>query len=129
MRIPEGGKMKRAFLICPVRGADWRLTRIVCEELEAGGWQVYWPPRDTNQQDETGYQICLENLEAIKKSDMIFVVWDGKSQGCLFDLGIAFALGKPIREVNLPPATRHKSFQNMIRFWESQSSELDIQST
>lgn len=48
---------------------------------------------------------------------MVFVIWDGKSQGCLFDLGMAFAMHKPVGVIALPGPTEEKSFQNMIRDW------------
>jgi len=107
----------RAFLICPVRGHDPVESKEFVSILEDQGIEVYWPPRDTKQDDPTGYTICLENLEGIKASDVVYVVWDGKSQGCLFDLGMAFALGKKVRPIMLPEASEGKSFQNMVREW------------
>ena len=86
----------RAFLICPVREHDIHETEEIVRGLELQGWEVHWPPRDTPQTDPIGLEICGANLRAIKVADRIFVVWDGKSQGCLFDLGMAFALGKRI---------------------------------
>jgi len=107
----------KSFLICPVRWVDPELTRGIVEELEADGYTVHWPPRDTDQSDETGLRICADNYNAIKASDTVHVVWDGKSQGCLFDLGMAFALSKPIIPIKLPPLSVGKSFQNMIIAW------------
>lgn len=75
------------------------------------------PPHDTDQQDDTGLRICRDNLQAIKEADVVHIIWDGKSQGSLFDLGVAFALGKRIIPLELPPATEGKSFQNMVRAW------------
>lgn len=105
------------FLICPVRGVDPSITEKYVKELEDEGWEVHWPPRDTNQIDDTGLRICMDNRTAIKKSDVVHIIWDGKSQGCLFDLGIAFALNKEIVPLSLPPNTETKSFQNMIVEW------------
>jgi nucleoside 2-deoxyribosyltransferase len=68
--------------------------------------------------DETGYRICRDNRLAIEEADAVFVVWDGKSKGCLFDLGMAFAMGKPVRVVELPPDTEVRSLQKMVREWE-----------
>lgn len=107
----------RAFLVCPVRGASPAKSAKVTEELEADGWLVHWPRRDTNQSDPIGLKICEENLAAIEKADIVYVIWDGKSQGCLFDLGMAFALRKLVVPISLPAATEGKSFQNMIRAW------------
>lgn len=117
-------KKPKGFLICPVRGVDPEETRGIVESLESGNfdgeeWDIHWPPRDTNQEDDTGLQICFENRQAINGADRIFFVWDGKSQGCLFDLGMAFADGfPPLTCISLPSATEGKSFQNMAREWE-----------
>lgn len=108
---------RRSFLICPVRGVDAETFVGVVEALEADGWTVHWPPRDTDQNDNTGLRICRDNLAAIKAADVVHVIWDGRSQGCLFDLGIALALQKPVIPVDLPAKTDGKSFQNMIRAW------------
>jgi|SRR5580704_8888727 nucleoside 2-deoxyribosyltransferase len=106
-----------AYLICPVRGKDSRAYADVVEKLESEGKTVYWPARDTDQGDITGYRICESNAAAIERADVVYVVWDGKSEGCLFDLGIAFALRKPIIPIDIPPPTSTKSFQNMISEW------------
>ena len=107
----------KTFLICPVRGKSREETAGVVEALESEGYEVHWPFRDTNQNDECGLRICQDNRAAIKSADVVHVVWDGQSQGCLFDLGMAFAEGKKVIPVSLPEATPHKSFQNMVREW------------
>ena len=109
--------MHRAFLICPVRGHDPQEYANVVARLEGEGWVVHWPPRDTDQNDETGYRICADNRAAIEAAERVFVVWDGKSQGGLFDLGIAWALRKPITVIEAPEPTEGKSYQNMMRKW------------
>ena len=92
-------------------------TQGIVDALEADGWNVYWPPRDTPQDDPTGYTICRTNEAAIRARPCVHFVWDGQSQGCLFDLGMAFALGKRVIPVKMPPATPGKSFQNMVTEW------------
>lgn len=106
---------KTTFLISPVRGVDQAQNKATVEMLERQGFKVHWPHRDTNQNDGVGLRICLDNLAAIKESEYVHVIWDGKSHGCLFDAGMAFALGKKIVPLNLPEETDHKSFQNMLR--------------
>lgn len=108
---------KRTFLICPVRDCDPKETQPIVKKLEDDGWSVHWPPRDTNQVDDTGLRICTDNARAIKAADAVHFVWDGKSQGSLFDLGVAFAYGKPIIPLKIPPLTGGKSFQNMVVEW------------
>jgi nucleoside 2-deoxyribosyltransferase len=108
------------FLICPVRGHSISETEEIVKRLEDAGWQVHWPPRDTDQNDPVGLRICEDNRAAILAADAVHVVWDGKSQGCLFDLGMAFAAKKQIYVISLPDPTEGKSFQNMLRAWASE---------
>lgn len=105
------------YLICPVRGKESQAYAHIVEKLEAEGKTVYWPARDTDQSDLTGFRICASNTAAIQRADLVYVIWDGKSEGCLFDLGIAFALRKTIIPLDIPPPTSTKSFQNMIVEW------------
>ena len=107
----------KTFLICPVRGHDKSETFDAVSQLEIDGWNVHWPPRDTNQDDPTGYQICRENYEAMLIADFVHFIWDGESQGSLFDLGMAFALGMNIIPIDMPHLTEGKSFQNMVDEW------------
>lgn len=107
----------KTFLICPVRNVDPATSAGAVAKLESEGWSVHWPPRDTDQVDATGFRICCDNADAILSADAVHVIWDGASQGCLFDLGVAFAHQKRIIPIELPPATEGKSFQNMVRAW------------
>lgn len=110
----------KSFLICPVRGVDPETARQFVSQIEAEGYTLHWPPRDTDQSDPVGLRICSDNAAAIRNADVVHVIWDGKSQGCLFDLGIAFALNKVVVPLSLPAATDGKSFQNMVRAWAEQ---------
>ena len=109
---------KKAFLICPVRGHTKEETEEIVDNLEKQGYLVHWPPRDTNQDDPTGLRICQDNFQAIAESQVVFIIWDGQSQGCLFDLGIAFALSKELKVISNPTLTEGKSFQNMMKDWQ-----------
>lgn len=93
-------------------------TEDIVAELEKD-YEVYWPPRDTDQTDPVGLEICGANLRAIQEADVVHIIWDGKSTGVLFDLGMVFALTKELVVISLPPETDHKSFQNMIRAYAS----------
>jgi nucleoside 2-deoxyribosyltransferase len=88
--------------------------------LESQGNKVYYPSQDTDQHDFTGLRICEDNRRAMKDADIVYVIWDGKSQGCLFDLGMAFAMKKKIRTITgyFPSMSKGKSFQNMVYKWE-----------
>lgn len=114
---------KKGFLICPVRGHDPSETRALVDKLESEGWSIHWPPRDTNQLDKHGLKICSDNRDALSAAERVFVCWDGKSQGCLFDLGVAFALNKRIEILALPQPTEDKSFQNMVLQWAAEQQD------
>lgn len=116
---------RKGFLICPVRGAPIEDTEQLVSSLEEDGWSIHWPPRDTNQEDDTGYRICRDNREAIENAEVVFVVWDGKSQGCLFDLGMAFAMEKTIVPLRIPERSVGKSFQNMVAEWASSQQRVE----
>jgi nucleoside 2-deoxyribosyltransferase len=120
----------KAFLICPVRNSEAEDYEEVVNQIEALGFTLHFPLRDTEQHDHTGsgYRICEENRAAIEASDVIFVVWDGESQGSLFDLGMAFALRKRVIGLDLPESSGGKSFQNMIRFMEEKQKDQDEES-
>ena len=115
--------MGHAFLICPVRGYTRNHWQEHVERLEGEGWTVHWPPRDTDQRDSVGLSICGENRAAIERADRVFLIWDGESTGCLFDLGMAWALRKPLTVLLLPKAiSGTKSFVLMPRAWEKLES-------
>lgn len=112
----------KIFIITPVRRISSDLRQSVdnyVHFLQLQGHQVYYPPEDTEQDDLIGLMICSSNREAMRKSDEVHIAWDGESTGCLFDLGMAFALGKSVKLISdcFPPATEGKSFANMVRAW------------
>jgi hypothetical protein len=118
---------KHCFLICPVRNADTKQAEAVVRQLEENGWKVHWPHRDTDQKDNIGLRICEDNFKAIRDADIVFIIWDGKSQGCLFDAGMAFALNKRIVCFDLPQITPEKSFQNMFLEWEKKTGNSCVE--
>ena len=108
----------KIFMISPVRNIDISFLHGVGDEvqaLEAQGHHVYWPLRDTPQ-ERSETDICLRNSCEMSGSDAVYVCWDGESQGCLFDLGMAYAWGKKIVPVvgMVPRMTAGKSFANLI---------------
>jgi len=112
-------KQKSAFLVCSVRNATWEqkaTAEYYVKTLEARGYKVHWPPRDTDQNDPVGLRICSDNRAAIKNADEVHIMWDPNSQGSLFDIGMAFALEKKVILAN-PDAvqpTQNKSFNNVL---------------
>lgn len=65
-------------------------------EFESAGHKIYWPFRDTNQNDSVGLRICTDNRSAIEATDEIHIWWNPQSIGSHFDFGIVFALHKKI---------------------------------
>ena len=107
--------MKRAFLICPVRGGRGGESQDDVLRLEQIGYEVHWPPRDTPQNDSVGLEICRNNMKAISRADVVFVVYDENSKGTHFDLGMAFALKKKIILIRtLSPDISGKSFVKVM---------------
>jgi nucleoside 2-deoxyribosyltransferase len=108
----------RVFLICPVRDADTAERLGIAQyvaRLECAGVAVHWPARDTDQQDAHGLAICVTNAAAIERADEVHVWWSDASEGSRFDLGMAFALRKPVRLARPVAATPGKSFANVLR--------------
>lgn len=69
------------------------------EKLESEGHETYVPLRDTEQDLTTEAEILASNLTGIALSDECHLIWDLSSQGTLFDMGCAYALGKDIHVV------------------------------
>lgn len=109
----------KIFVICPVRGGVPPEVEAWVKDLESAGHKVHFPPRDTDQDDVTGYGICKQNMEAIKASDAVHIWYEPSSEGGHFDRGMAFVLDKKIFFINdaqVGPSVG-KSFPNMIRRW------------
>ena len=95
---------KKIYLIMPVRASS--AAKLVyasqyCGALEAQGHEVHFPPRDAPQDDPTGEHICKVHLAAMQAADEVHVLWDPESYGSHFDLGMAYALGKPIKGIDV----------------------------
>jgi len=69
--------------------------------------KCYIPGRDTNQ-NQHGDDILKDNFKAMKDSDEnVFCLWDGESYGSLFDMGMAYALGKRIIPISYVSNDKH----------------------
>ena len=112
--------MKKVFIICTVRGASTEYQKELedyVELQEAKGTKVHLPHRDTNQND-TGYNICNQNANAISMADEIHIFYNPDSQGTHFDMGVAFSLNKKIIIVKSPEYGSGKSFMRMLSEWQ-----------
>lgn len=110
----------RIFVISPVRGIAESEVRAMATYVSAleEEHDVYWPLRDTPQDDPTGVEICRRNRQAIADCDEAWVWWNPDSAGSKFDLGIAWALHKPLRLIRQCVPTPHKSFENVMLHWQ-----------
>jgi len=113
----------KIFLISPVRNiTEDEKEKIFnyVKTLERGGNIVHWPFRDINQNDIIGNRILDDNCIAMINSDEIHIWWNEKSQGSVFDLGMAWILEKYTKrkiiianaEEIIPTTT--KSFNNVV---------------
>lgn len=87
----------RNVYICHSLGLKDVVEKIV-RELEREGCNVYFPARDTPQGNDVDANMILQcNYNGLKNADIVYCYWDGTSQGTLFDLGMAYALGIPVQ--------------------------------
>ena len=123
--VPKNNQLTVAmkiYVICPVRRAakaDLKFAAEYVKKLESQGMIVHYPPRDSDQrEDGVGLKVNEANRNAIISSDEIHVIWDPKSYGSHFDLGMAFmlqALRKcPIVVVRPVKRTLRKSYTNVL---------------
>ena len=109
----------KIFIICPVRNATPE-EKVELEEyvtkLESDGHDVHYPPRDTDQTDPVGISIIRNNHASLYDSDEVHVYWNGNSIGSLFDIGMLYALHKPLILIKPITSTPHKSFENILLY-------------
>ena len=119
----------KIFIICPVRIATEEQKEEIeeyVEKRESEGHEVHYAPRDVDQTDPVGYDICSAHRKAMEESDRVDIFWDSKSTGSHFDLGQAFALGIPWRLVkSYEEDPNGKSFEKVIRKAQEECREED----
>lgn len=103
-------------IICSVRNdSDKEYIEAYVEELEKKNIRTFYPARDTVQVDATGgIRICNDNCNSLRQCKEIHIIFHPDSKGSLFDLGVVFAMGKPIHIVNPILPTEEKSFKNVL---------------
>jgi hypothetical protein len=126
IRMAKMGYRYDVGVICSVRtGADKEYIEAYVKALEDAGHRVFYPGRDTEQVDATGgIRICKDNHHSFRECYEIHVIFHPESQGTLFDLGLCFAMGKPLKVVNPLEPTAGKSFKNMILKWQEENPTL-----
>lgn len=107
------------YIICPVRNISLEQQKEIdgyVLSLEKQGINVHYPPRDVEQNDPTGFNICFSHRQALLISDEVHIFWDINSKGSHFDLGMAFALGKKLVLVkSYQPDNEGKSYLKVIK--------------
>ena len=62
-------------MICPVRNASEEQKiemHAYIKQAESQGHKIYYPARDTDQNDLVGYRICTDNKNAIVDKNSFF---------------------------------------------------------
>jgi len=117
----------KIYIICSVRNAtDAQVAhaRRYTAGLRQKGHTVFWPYENAPQDDPTGFDIVSLERERIAEADRIDVLWDVESSGSHFDLGMAFALRKPIKRViTWQPDKSGKSYWKVMERWEMEELE------
>ena len=109
----------KVYIICPVRNVTEQQQAAIdshAADLTASGHEVHNPKYAVDQNDETGLGICRAHFEAMAEADEVHIFWDMASSGSHFDLGMAFALQKPLRLVSeFSEDKPGKSYAKVIR--------------
>jgi len=77
-------------------------------QLKKDGHTILMPNFDKPSKNEL--EICEGNRQIIEDADEVHLIWDGRSIGAIFDIGMVFALRKPLIEVFIQP----KSFRKFV---------------
>jgi len=138
-------KKATASIICSVRNADddtrKKLVSYKQKLLSQGYAKVYLPHLDTDQK-ASGYEICMQNMQAILKADEIHIFFSPASYGSHFDLGVTFIAchlypkkiikvienGQMIDAHGQFKLLFEKSFGQMLCDWENKQNEKLITS-
>jgi len=108
----------KIFLICPVRKAGDEekklIEEIIIPDIKKQGYKVHYPPKHTNQVDAVGYNICTENMNAIKNSVGVHMYLNPTSAGSAFDAGVAFYFQKPLKLLN-PESVKGNFSNNFLK--------------
>ena len=94
----------KIFLICPVRKATEEQKKWIEDFVNrrySEGYTIHGPHLHTRQVDLFGgFAICKQNAEAVASSQEVDLYYDQSSTGSVFDLGVAYALHKPLKVLN-----------------------------
>ena len=117
---------KSVYILCVVRKAtdeDKKMLERHVAILEEAGNEVFYPARDNPHEgvDETGSSISLTNLAALEAADEVHIFWDSESRDSVLELGMCFALHKPVvlwaMDVSKEHAKVSPSIETIITDW------------
>lgn len=122
----------KIFLICPVRNATeeqkkW-IENFVIEKYN-DGYTIHAPHLHTVQSDLFGgYAICKQNANAVATSEEIDIYYDQSSTGSVFDLGVAYALNKPLEILNKDEITFDENdfIDSIVKSWPYKKEKQKI---
>jgi hypothetical protein len=119
--------MKSAYIICSTKLSpeDRKKLDKYVASLEKKFVDTYYPLRDTDQDDETGYMICADNAYAISTADEVHYFWSKGDEFCLFELGVAFTYNLPLVIINPEDIEPQEGIctANMICYWSFESEK------
>lgn len=87
----------------------------VRRKLESQGHMVKLPAFD-DRPDLTELGICQHNRDLILWADRVHLIWDNRSLGTVFDMGMVFMARKPLVIEYLEPKTFARVFQQYEDF-------------
>lgn len=94
----------KIFLISPVRYLSDDKKLFIdgyANKKKNEGYNIHVPYLNTRQTDLFGgYAICKQNALAMASSSEVDIYYDKDSFGSVFDLGVAYALHKPLKIIN-----------------------------
>ena len=107
----ETGSKKLVYLLSPVRNVTEEQALTIAEHaksLDVPEIRLFNPVKDAPQQDATGYNIVMAELnflhEAAKSGGRVDILWNAggtPSEGSRVDIGIALALGLDLNLIHI----------------------------
>lgn len=141
----ETGSEKLVYLLSPVRNVTEEQALTIAEyakSLDVPGIRLFNPIKDAPQQDATGYNIVMAELnflhEAAKSGGRVDILWNAggiPSEGSRVDMGIAMALGLEQRVIEVFNAKEQTGPQICFAFVKGRGKDViekvvkDIQSS
>ena len=88
-------------------------------EMEKRGHQVQMPTFDNQADTELG--LMGENKIKIQWADQVHLLWDGRSPGTIIDIGMIFALAKPLKIIYLETKSIAGIVKQYAEYWNEKT--------